>query len=393
LEEKLLKNIGILEVHCHVKFLNTIIRICKTKDTNITIFTTKDILSRLDKYLESKDKYEIVLKNDNEGLHSFLKRVEKICNERIDLLFVNTIQVTNYYLPRFLGFKPKCKTIMTVHIANAWFKQKFVFNLKKPIISLDTNISSILVKFLILPKFDAINVIYPPIKDYILEETEYKKKIFTLPFNFYDNNLKADKKNKKIKFVVPGQIEEHRREYKFVIDAFEQLFKDFNEDIDLYLLGYPVGNYGKSILKRCEDLKNKGYNIFTFNSFIPEEEYNEIISNSDFIIAPIKIKSRGWGEIQEIYGLTKASAVVFEAIQYAKPLVVPNDFKIIEELEISTIKYMDSKDLENKLKEYIINKNKIKSLKEKALKSSNYYSLPILQNYFKNEILDKFEKI
>jgi hypothetical protein len=369
------------------------IRICKIKDTNIIIFTTKDLLSRLEKYLGTKDQYEIVLKNDDEGLQSFLKRVEKICNERVDLLFVNTIQVTNYYLPRFLGFKPKCKTIMTVHIANAWFKQRFVFNLKKPIISLDTNVSSIIVKFLILPKFDAINVIYPPIKDYILNETNYKKEIFTLPFNFYENNLKADKTNKRIKFVVPGQIEEHRREYKFVLDAFEHLFKDFNEDIDLYLLGYPVGNYGKSILRRCEDMKNKGYNIFTFNSFIPEEQYNEIISDSDFIIAPIKIKSRGWGEIQEIYGLTKASAVVFEAIQYAKPLVVPNEFKIIKELENSTIKYIDSKDLENKLKDCIVNKNRIQDLKKVALKSSKYYSLPILQEYFKNKILNKLDSL
>ncbi|KYK22470.1 hypothetical protein AYK24_02015 [Thermoplasmatales archaeon SG8-52-4] len=388
-----MKNIGILEVHCHVKFLHTMIRICKIKDTNITIFTTKDLLSRLEKYMDINENYNIVLKRNKEGLNSFLKRVEKICNEKIDLLFVNTIQVTNYYLPRFLSFNPKCKTIMTVHIANAWFKQKFVFNLKKPIISLDTNISSIIVKFLILPKFDAINVIYPPIKDYILNETNYKKEIFTLPFNFYENNLKADKTNKRIKFVVPGQIEEHRREYKFVLDAFEHLLKDFNEDIDLYLLGYPVGNYGKSILKRCEDLKNKGYNIFTFNSFIPEEQYNEIISDSDFIIAPIKIKSRGWGEIQEIYGLTKASAVVFEAIQYAKPLVVPNEFKIIKELENSTIKYIDSKDLENKLKEYIVNKNSIQDLKKVALKSSKYYSLPILQEYFKNNILNKLDSL
>ena len=388
-----MKNIGILEVHCHVKFLHTMIRICKIKETNITIFTTKDLLCRLEKYLDNKGQYEFVIKKNKEGLHSFLKRVEKICNERIDLLFVNTIQVTNYYLPRFLGFKPKCKIIMTVHIANAWFKQKLVFNLKKPIISLDTNVSSFIVKFLILPKFDAINVIYPPIKDYIQRETKYKKKIFTLPFNFYENIIKSNKKNKRIKFVVPGQIEEHRREYKFVLDAFDQLFYDFNEEIDLYLLGYPVGNYGKSILKRCEDMKKKGYNIFTFNSFIPEEKYNEIISNSDFIISPIKIKSRGWGEIQEIYGLTKASAVVFESIQYAKPLVVPNEFKIIKELKNSTIKYIDSKDLENKLKNYIINRNKIQGLKEAAFKSSKYYSLPILQDYFKNEILSKLDSL
>lgn len=389
-----MKNIGILEVHCHIKFLHTIMKICKTKDTNVTVFTTKDLFSRLEKYLENKEDYNIVLKEDNEGINSFLKRVERICNEKIDLLLINTLQLSCFYLPRFFGFYPRSKTIMTVHTANAWLKQKPVFNLRKLIRTIDTNLSSFIASKFILPRFDAINVIYPPIKDYILEETNYNKKVFTLPFNFFGETRKVEKKkNKKIQFVIPGQIEEHRRDYKVVLDAFEKLFNNFNEEIDLHLLGYPVGNYGKHILKRGKKMKKLGYNIFTFDTFVPEEKYDEIILNSDFIISPIKIKTRGMGEIQEIYGVTKASAVVFEAIQYAKPLVVPYKFNIIKELESSTLKYTDSEDLENILTEFIKNRKKLLDLEKSAIKNSKSYSLDVLQGYFVNEILNKLDSL
>ena len=365
-------------------------KICKTKYTNVTIFTTKDLFSRLEKYLENKEDYNIVLKKDEEGLKSFLKKVEKICNEKIDLLFVNTVQVTCFYLPSFFGFHPKCKTIMTVHTANAWLKPKPVFKIRKLIRTIDTNLSSFIANRCILPKFDAINVLYSPIKDYILKETDYHKKIFTLPFNFFDKTMKVDIKEKnKIHFVIPGQIEEHRREYMVLLDAFEKLFNNFNEKIDLCLLGYPVGNYGKQILKKCGKMKRKGYNIFTFDTFIPEEKYNEIILNSDLIISPIRIKTRGMGEIQEIYGITKASAVVFEAIQYAKPLVVPSKFNIINELKSSTLKYIDSEDLEKTFTDIIKNRKKLLDLKKSALNNSKSFSLEVLQKYFKDEILDK----
>lgn len=389
-----MKNIGILEVHCHVKFLHTIMKICKTKDTNVTVFTTKDLFSRLEKYLENKEDYDIVLKEDNKGINSFLKRVEKICNEKIDLLLINTLQLSVFYLPRFIGFHPRSKTIMTVHTANAWLKPKPVFNPRKLIRIIDTNLSSFIASKFILPRFDAINVIYPPIKNYILEETSYNKKIFTLPFNFFDETRKVDKKeNKKIQFVVPGQIEEHRREYEVVIDAFEKLFNNFNEKFDLYLLGYPVGSYGKQILKRCKRMKKKGYNVFTFDTFVPEEKYDEIISNSDFIISPIRIKTRGMGEIQEIYGVTKGSAVVFEAIQYAKPLVVPHKFNVIKELKSSTLKYTDSKNLEKMLTEFIKNRKKVIDLEKSALKNSKCFALDVLQEYFENEILNKLDSL
>lgn len=386
-----MKNIGILEIHFHLKFLHTTMKICKTKDTKVTVFTTKNLLKRLETYLDDKSNYEFILKDDDETAYSFLNRVEKICNERIDLLFVNTIQISTLRIPFFLRFRPKCKMILTVHMANHWLKAKFAFNIRSIFRSLDVAFSIFLIRFILLRKYDAINVIYPPIKDFVKNETNYKKEVFTLPFNFYDKGKKTavSKKDGKIKFVIPGLIETYRRNYDLAVDVFEKLFKKYNKKIAFSIVGKPVGPGGKRIVERCEKLKEKGYNISVSKGFVPEEEYNKTSTESDIIFSPLNVKTKRDTGVIEIYGETEGSALPFEAIQYCKPLIVPKEFNVMNEMKSSTIQYESAKDLENKIEELIENKNKLLELKKEAVKNSEKFSLEILQKYFTEELLRK----
>ena len=388
-----MKNIGILEIHFHLKFLHTTMKICKTKDTKVTVFTTKNLLKRLETYLDDKSKYEFILKDDDETAYSFLKRVEKICNERIDILFVNTIQISTLRIPFFLRFRPKSKMILTVHMANHWLKAKFAFNIRNIFRSLDVAFSIILIRLILLRKYDAINVIYPPIKDFIKNETSYKKEVYTIPFNFYDKTKKttSSKKDTKIKFVIPGLIETYRRNYDFALDVFEKLFKKYNKKIALSVIGKPVGAGGNRIIQRCEKLKKKGYNISFSKGFVPEEEYNKISTESDMIFSPLNVRTKRDTGVEEIYGKTEGSALPFEAIQYCKPLIVPDEFNVIKEMKSSTIQYGSANDLEKKIIEIMQDTAKLQSLKKEALKNSEHFSLDVLQKYFTEEILDKLD--
>ena len=387
-----MKEIGIFEVHCHVKYLYTLCKICKTKDTNVTIFTNKKILSQLKEYLKDLENYEIVLQKENESTNSFLKRIEKICNEKIDLLFINTFQLSCYYLPKYFSFNPNCKKIITIHTVNGWLKPRPYFNPRKIVHSIDTNLSSFIGKNFILPRFDGINVIYAPIKDYVEKKTDYDKEIYTLPFCLYEGEKSKNEKNKRLQIVVPGQIEEHRRDYEILMDAFETILKKYNKKIDIYLLGYPVGIYGNKIINKCIKLKEQGYNIHFYTDFVPENEYEEIMKKSDILVLSIRIKTRGMGLITEYYGITKGSAAVFEGIQYGKPMIVPKNFNLVKQLESSTLRFLDSNNLGEVLSDLIENKEKIYDLKEKAYKNSSFYSLKNLQLYFTEEILSKIDK-
>ena len=81
--------IGIFEIRRHIPILYTFSKICKTNNTNVTIFTTKELFSRLKSYMGEKDRknYDIILKRDTENIFSFMKRVETICNKTKGTIF------------------------------------------------------------------------------------------------------------------------------------------------------------------------------------------------------------------------------------------------------------------------------------------------------------------
>lgn len=381
--------IGILEIRRHTPILYTFSRICKTKNTNVTIFTTKELLSQLKTYLKDTENYDIVLKEDKESTFSFLKRVEKICNERIDLLFINTIHDIVFDLIYYVNFRPKSKMIVIIHHANAWLKPRLILKINHLLRTIDTNMSSILISKFILPRFNAINVIYAPIKDYIEKNTNYQKKIFTLPTSvFEENKLRLpDQKDDKLRVVLPGLIQEHRKDYKMIIPVFENLFKRFNERLIFSVPGMPIGQYGKFIYTTFTQMGDKGYNVVIFDRFVPNETFDEILKQSDVILAPIRINSKADNEIEEQYGITVGSGNVFDAIQYAKPIIVPADFNMLEELKSSTLKYSNPIELEQIIAELISNHEKLKRLKEEAIINSRKFSLEKLQKYFEENVL------
>ena len=383
-----MKNIGILEIHFHVKYLYTTMRICKTKNTKLTVFTTKEIHSRILTYLGKKSDYEFVLKKDNESKKQFIKRVEQICNERIDLLLVNTIQMSCINVPHYIKFNPKCKKILTIHLINHWLIRKFTVSLNF-LRSTDVTICIFLIRKFILPKYDGINVVYAPLKDYVEKNTNYKGKVFTLPFNFFDEKKKitTTKKDKKIRFVMPGIIETYRRDYNLTLELFEKLFEKYNDKISLWILGKPKGSGGRAVIEKCKKLKEKGYNISFSKEFIPEEKYDKILIESDIIFSPLNTVTKRDTGIKEIYGKTEGSALPFEAIQYAKPLVVPAEFNI-DKLKTSSLQYKNKNDLEKILIDLITGKIKLDDLKENALKNSKKYSLSVLQEYFISNLLN-----
>ena len=383
--------IGIFEIRRHIPILYTFSRICKTSRTNVTIFTTKELYRRLETYLTKEDKknYEIILKEDNETFRSFVKRVETICNKKIDVLFINTIHETLLDLICYLGFNPKSKTVLLIHHVNAWLKPRLIFNIKHLIRTVDTNSASILIHRFIFPKFDAINVIYHPLKDYIRADTDYEKEIFTLPTSIFENakTMKKQGNKEKLKIVIPGLIQEHRKDYGAVFSALETLFEHHKEKIKLYVPGLPVGRFGQQVYDKFKDMNQKGCDVEIFDHFVPDETFNNILTQSDIILAPIRIKTKADGDIEEIYGKTVGSGVVFNAIQYAKPIIVPAEFNMLPELKSSTLKYSDSTELEQIMTKLMSNPEKLQELKGEALANSQKFSLKNLQDYFEKNIL------
>ncbi len=384
--------IGILEIRRHIPVLYTFCKICNTSKTKVTVFTTKELYHRLKTYLKDLDQYTFVIKEEKESIRSFLKRVERYCNEKIDVLFVNTIHETLLDLLCYLRFNPKSKKILVVHHVNAWLRPKIVCNLLHPIRTADTNAATLLIKQFIFPKFDAINVIYHPLKDFIKENKLYEKNVFTLPTSIFEDAYNSGSKNvDKIKVVIPGLVQKHRKDYSLVFSAFEKLFSKHKESISLAIPGLPVGKFGEEVYEKFQEMKNKGYDLEIFKSFVPDDIFNELLIDCDIILAPIRIKTRADGDIEEIYGKTVGSGVIYNAIQYAKPIIVPEDFVMLPELKTSTLTYSCEKDLEENISNLVDNPDKMKQLKKEAYRNAQKFSLQNLQDYFLNEVMPQMK--
>ena len=247
--------IGILEYHYHKVYVDTLKQVCS--DHDVTVF-------------------------DN------VRDAKKGAND-LDLLFVNTIQPVPWDIIRWVRFKPKCKTIWTIHEVNSDFR-----------------FSRILLK-----KFDAINVTFPPLKDYIVKEKLYKGKVFTIPFMLHEKCY-PDTNGM---HVVPGRIEKFRRNY-------DSVFKMISKNQKWCLLGEPIGTYGKEIIEKCKEYNKRGYNIRYFTDFVPENIYEDILKGCNCIISPLRGQTIGTNRLcKEVYGKTKICGAFFEAIKYGKPFI------------------------------------------------------------------------
>jgi hypothetical protein len=176
-------------------------------------------------------------------------------NPPVDILFVNTVPNLPMDWARFIGWNPDCKTVLTVHEANSELRYP------NPIIK----------------KFDAIVVTYPPIKKFA--EKYYDGSIYILPYSLYEGERRFRYFNPY--YVVPGKIENFRRDYSLV-SGYEPLC----------FLGQPVGKRGRLIAKQAD---------LYFDDYVPDYLYDDMLRGCRAILAPLRNPTRSINRITSQY--------------------------------------------------------------------------------------------
>lgn len=381
-----MKRIGLIELKCRNHELSGLCKISNTRRNKVTVFTTTSLFPQVKEELKGKiEDYEWILNKENESILSFLKRIEKICDDRIDLVIVNSLRSW-----QFMFFKPKCKMISIIYDLNYWFKDtkslKVYFKkMMDKVNIMDTNpmanvISGPIIRNILLSHYDGIIVEYPPFKQYIRDNFKYEKRIYSFP-NTPFGGIHHQQIGNVVRFAIPGMIQRGRRNYDLILRAFEDLFPIYKESVELYLLGKPVGEYGKIILSYCEKLKEKGYKIFCSKEYVPPEIFEESLYKSDVIISPMQLRYRSRC-VEEIYTVTKGTGTFSDAIKYAKPVIVPETYNVADEIKTSYLAYKDEEDLRGILESIICDREKLESLKKEALNNSRKFSLEKLHEKF-----------
>ncbi|WP_254822980.1 hypothetical protein [Haloglomus halophilum] len=362
-------SVGILEVNTHQNLLRTNIQTLISAGFDVTVFTTNDIRSDIveENHITSQCDWNLI--KNRESIADYLERVEDVCSNSIDNLFIQYISSEIDELKAYLRFNPDCNIACQLYNLNNWFSFPHVRLTVAPYISY-------LARRVILRKFDLILVEYGPMKEFLCENIGLGKKVKVWSPSIYNceaehNNIRSDNQ---ITITIPGHIRDDRRDYRPILDIFKLMSDSLNKEIRLVLLGNPRGTYGKDIVDYAESLQNSGYNITYYERWVSTDEFNGQLLHTDFLIAPLKYKINkgGW---YEIYGRTKGCGTVLDAIKTGTPAFVPSHFNIPTNMEGLLNNYSSTDRLENRLTS-IITCEKTTKLKNEAKYISQNYTLP-----------------
>jgi hypothetical protein len=191
----------------------------------------------------------------------------------------------------------------------------------------------------ILSKVDGILVEYSPIQKY-LKNKKPDCDIDVFAPIIYDEFVVC---NSRPQVTIPGHIEPDRRDYSFFFDSLQYL-EDIQDEFEIHLLGSPNGSGGERVISICDQLISSGWNIQYYQDWIPIEQFEDSLKDTNIIVSPIN-KRKEIDAVTETYGRSKGSGAFSDAIKYGKKLALPAHYEIPPEVECIVQPYSSKRDL------------------------------------------------
>lgn len=138
---------------------------------------------------------------------------------------------------------------------------------------------------------------------------------------FYTKFLEKPK-NETYTIVVPGEVSQKRRDY------FELIIKLFNQhlekNINLILLGKARGKE-LFFVKDVEEQLFENISIKYFTEKVPQDVFDDYMQKADILWCPIQQETEFFSQ-KEIYGFTKMSGNIGDAVKFGKLAVFPENY-------------------------------------------------------------------
>lgn len=168
---------------------------------------------------------------------------------------------------------------------------------------------------------------------FVLDESMANDILKFLPV-FY-NKFSSKNHSEHLKIVIPGAVSQKRRDYQSLL----QKLKNFKNKTEVVFLGKASGKE----LKWLQDFKSQNVKLKFFIEKVSQNIFDNEMNTADVLWCPIQKKTEFFSN-GEIYGETKMSGNIGDAIKYGKTAVFPKDFHS----KFSFIRN-EEKDVENQL--------------------------------------------
>lgn len=382
--------IGIVAISHHKYLLNRFCEFAAPETNDVTIFTTDDG----ERELQDSSFYpnDLITFTHKDKI-TVLNTATDVSNS-LDVLIVLTARGDAEILSKFSRFSPACPALLWMHHIN-----EYTYSTSVP---LARHVPPVLRKLLpqsmyaealnhlaarmkpdILDRFDGILVSYPIMKQYVENETSIAKPVYCFYPVWYDG--RSDSSSAGIDIIVPGGVSAQVRDYDTVLDTVQELGP--NSGVTITLLGQKADD--SNIPSRCRKMCEEGYPISCQieETWIPEERYETALREADLLWAPLRKYYAEYGlPEREVYGRTKASGVILDAIKYGLPLVLPATFPVADEFERSTITYGTPCGLTNILTNLTRDPEQLRGFQQAAHTLATQYNLHKQKNRFQEII-------
>lgn len=144
---------------------------------------------------------------------------------------------------------------------------------------------------------------------------------YHLPLLF-NEHCKIHQQDGIFRVVIPGLVSQDRRDYAMIINDLSTLH--VKQNLEIVFLGKVQGKE----LEHVMDLEKKiqsNIKIKYFTEKIPQHIYDKWIIDANVLWCPIQYKTEFFS-VEEIYGKTKMSGNIGDAIRYAKNAIFPKHY-------------------------------------------------------------------
>lgn len=263
-------------------FSERIFRLLGNKESNIFLSSSTTLLHQL-----SAQNYDLIILGTVHRNFNLYKAISKNFNSAIIVHNLNFIKISKFQLFRNI------------------FKKDLMFRLK------------LWLKEDLLAAPDVFNNVRNKL---VLDESLASKQFKFLPLFFSKDDVQSA--HSTINIVIPGSVEQSRRHYKMIFDKIKAFRR--TTPFKFIFLGKAKGEE-LMWLQDLEGEKTETIEIKYFTEKVPQAEFDLIMQNTDVLWCPIQRETEFFSN-KEIYGKTKMSGNIGDAIKYGKPAIFPRNY-------------------------------------------------------------------
>lgn len=267
----------------------------------------------VDFYFSKKIKNQILSLEKNIFLSSSKEILSQLHRRRYDLIIIGTAhryfstfkEITEQFPTAVIVHNRTFSTLSKSHLFQNIFKKDRIFRLK----------------LLFREGLLQASSVYKNARALLVLDSHLQDDAHLFLPLFYTKKFQK-KENDGFVVVIPGGVAQHRRDYFSVFETLKNCHSAGK--FTFVFLGKAQG----SLLEKLENLeKNLPQNItiLYFRERVSAEVFNEWMRKSDVLWCPVQPETEFFGG-KEMYGKTKMTGNVGDALKYGKPAIVPSTY-------------------------------------------------------------------